>query len=456
YFDKVDDGYQVVKSIRDMVIFAQQNMVKDPPFTKIDLLICRNLLIYLTPEIQKKLMPLFHYSLNQGGFLYLGSAESVGNFTELFKPLNIKSRIYQRLHPLNYKEHIELPATFSPPKSEAIQPMNESQNMQAIADKMILQYYSPSTVFVNSKGEILYITGKVGKYLEPPTGRVNWNVFAMAREGLNNKLSDAFYKALQEEQVVTYKNAVVLNEGGPLMVDITVSPLKESGALCGVIMIIFTDVQTANVDEKIGKNGITSANHREQELEGELLQIRNMWQVAGAEMQQSQEEFKSNNEELQSCNEELQSTNEELTTTKEEIQASNEELKTINSELQAKLDELSLATKDMKNRMDSTEIATIFLDNNLLVKHFTSQMSIITRLISSDVDRPITDIASDLIYPELSEDVRNVLATLIPIEKQVVSRNANWFNVRILPYHTLENKLDGVVITFINIMNSKM
>lgn len=456
YFVKMDRGYQVVKEIRDMVIFAQQNMIKDPPFTKVDIMICRNLLIYLTPEIQKKLIPLFHYSLNSDGFLFLGSAESVGNFTDLFKPLNLKSRIYQRLRPLIQKEPIEFPNSFAPYQSEVNEPSDDVQNMQTLADKLVLQKYSPAAVLVNIKGDILYITGRTGKYLEPASGKVNWNIFAMAREGINYKLSDAFYKAVRRKEAVIAKNAVVLNEAGPQMVNITVTHLKEPEALRGMVMVIFNDVIAPNSSEIINPTGkIPASNRREKDLERELLETRQMWQVAGAEMQISQEEFKSSNEELQSCNEELQSTNEELTTTKEEVQSSNEELKTINFELQVKLDDLSLVTSDMKNLMDSTKIAILFLDNNLIVKHFTSQMSVVSRLISSDVGRPVTDIASDLIYPELAEDVKEVQRTVITFEKQVMSRNGGWFNARILPYHTLEGKTDGVVITFVNITKSK-
>jgi len=456
YFVKVNRGYQVVKEIRDMVIFAQQNMIKDPPFTKIDIMICRNLLIYLTPEIQKKLIPLFHYSINSGGFLFLGSAESVGNFTSLFKPLDLKSRVYQRLRPLIQRSPIEFPNSFAPYKPEVNQPSDEVQNMQSLADKLILQNYSPAAILVNSKGDILYITGRTGKYIEPAAGKVNWNIFAMAREGLNYKLSDAFYKAVRNKKSVTCKNSLVLNEGGSLMVDFTINPITEPEALRGMVMIVFTDVVMPIESEKINTTSrIPASNKREEELESELLQTRQMWQVAGAEMQISQEEFKSSNEELQSCNEELQSTNEELTTTKEEVQSSNEELKTINFELQVKLDDLSLVTSDMKNLMNSTKIATLFLDNNLLVKHFTSQMTVVSRLILSDVGRPITDIASDLIYPELAEDVRDVRRTMVCVEKQVMSRNGSWFNARILPYHTLEDKIDGVIITFVDITKSK-
>jgi len=279
----------------------------------------------------------------------------------------------------------------------------------------------------------------------------------MAREGLNYKLSEAFYKAVRQKVEITSKDVIVHNEAGKQMVDITVNPLKEPEALQGMVMIVFTDVTIPILNETLSTTGqILCSNQRELELERELQQTRQMWQVAGTEMQTSQEEFKSSNEELQSCNEELQSTNEELTTTKEEIQSSNEELKMINFELQVKLDKLSLVTKEMKNLMDSTNIATLFLDNSMRVKHFTHQMSEVSRLILSDVGRPITDIASDLIYPELTADVIEVQRTLITVEKQIMSCNGIWFNSRILPYHTLEKRIDGVVITFVNITKSKL
>jgi len=457
-FVKVDRGYQVVKTIRDLIIFAPQNMIKDPPFTKIDILTCRNLLIYLTPELQKKLIPLFHYSLNPGGFLFLGSAEAVGNHTDLFKPINRKSRLYQRLQPQIQSESVEFPTSFSPAQSAANQPSATAHNLQSLADKLILQSYSPPTVLVNSKGDILYITGRTGKYLEPAAGKVNWNIFAMAREGLNYKLSNTFYKALRQKETIIFRNAIVKNEGGSQAVDITVNPLQEPEPLRGLVMIVFNDVAvpldvlvTTATSDRIPAN-----SQREAELERELMQARQVWQDARTEMQISQEELKSSNEELQSSNEELQSTNEELTTTKEEVQSLNEELKTVNYELQTKLEDLSLATNDMKNLLDSTKIATLFLDSSLCVKRFTNQMSVVSKLISSDTGRPITDIASDLFYPELTEDVGEVLRTLNTFEKQVKSVNGGWYNARILPYRTLEDKIDGVVITFVNITESKV
>ena len=354
------------------------------------------------------------------------------------------------------KELVEFPTFFSPAQSLSNQPTATVQNIQPMADALILQYYSPSTVLVNGKGDILYITGRTGKYLEPAAGKVNWNIFAMAREGLNYKLSNTFYKALREKEAVTFKNAVVKHESGLQMVDFTVNPLKEPEALRGMVMIVFTDVVTANVIETTKTIGQIPASQREAELERELMQARQVWQVASTEMQISQEEFKFSNEELQSSNEELQSTNEELTTTKEEVQTLNEQLKMVNYELQTKLNDLSLVTNDMKNLLDSTKIATLFLDNKLCVKRFTNQMAMVSRLKSSDAGRPITDIASDLIYPELIEDVKEVLRTLNTVEKQVMSFNGTWFNARILPYRTLEDKIDGVVITYVNITESKL
>ncbi len=457
YFVKVNRGYQIVKTIRDMVIFAQQNMVKDPPFTKIDILTCRNLLIYLSPEIQKKLMPLFHYSLNPGGFLFLGSAEAVGNYTDLFKPIERKSRLYQRLEPLIHSEPVEFPTFYSSVQRITKQPPTTAQSIQSLADRLILQQYSPAAVLVNGKGDILYINGRTGKYLEPAAGKINWNIFAMAREGLNYKLRNAFYKALRLKEAVTLKNVVVIHEGGSQMVDISVNPLKEPEALRGMIMIAFTDVFTPDISESIDTIGHSPASsQREVELERELFQLRQAWQGASAEMQIAQEEFKSSHEELQSANEELQSTNEELTTTNEEVQSLNEELKTIQYEQQDMIDEQSLVINDVKNLMDSTKIATLFLDKTMCVKRFTSQMSEVCRLISSDAGRPITDIATDLIYPELPKDIQKVLRTLNTHEKQVRSQSGAWFNVRILPYRTLEDKIDGVVITFVDITEYKV
>ncbi|MBI5714479.1 MAG: PAS domain-containing protein, partial [Chloroflexi bacterium] len=457
FFNQVDRGYQVTKSIREMVIFAPQNIIMDPPFTKLDLISCRNLLIYLTPELQKKLLPLFHYSLNPGGFLYLGNSETIGGFDNLFAPLDGKARLYRRIEAGLQAEPIEFPASFvSRPVAQSQEP-KPTANIQTLAEQLLLQTFSPAAVLTNDKGDILFISGRTGKYLEPAAGKANWNIFAMAREGLGYELKMTFQKALHQKESVTLKNRVVGTDGGTQLVNVTIQPIREPESLRGMVMIVFTDMPTPPAPKRTGKppRRVIANSARVAELERELNQARLEAQTIREEMQSSQEELKSANEELQSTNEELQSTNEELTTSKEEMQSMNEELQTINHELQAKVDELSRINNDMKNLLDSTEIATLFLDNALCVRRFTNQTGKITRLLPGDIGRPITDIASALLHPELADDAREVLRTLVSVEKQIATSEGNWYAVRILPYRTLENFIDGVVITFTNITVSK-
>lgn len=459
FFVHFERGYQVSKPIREMVIFATQNIIMDPPFTKLDILSCRNLLIYLTPELQKKLLPLFHYSLSPGGFLFLGNAETIGSYTDLFSPLKGKLRLYRRIDSALRAEAVEFPAAFThalPNGPKQPKPLETGVNLQLLADQLLLEQYSPAAALVNHKGDILYISGRTGKYLEPAAGKANWNIFAMAREGLRYELTGAFQKALRQKSVVTLKNVVVRTNGGSQAVNLTVQPLEEPDAMRGMVMFVFTDVLTPPETKTSGRTQRAPAHSkRVLDLEQDLQHARQEVQTIREEMQTSQEELKSANEELQSTNEELQSTNEELTTSKEEMQSLNEELQTVNAELQAKLDELSRTSNDLKNLLDSTNIATLFLDNTLRVRRFNRQMTTITNLIVGDIGRPITDIASDLFYPELTEGVREVLRSLVSVEKQVASRDGCWYMVRVLPYRTLENVIDGVVITFTDITVSK-
>jgi two-component system CheB/CheR fusion protein len=457
FFVKTERGYRVTPAIREMVIFAEQNLIMDPPFTKLDLVSCRNLLIYLTSELQKKLLPLFHYSLNPSGILFLGNSETVGGFTNLFTARDRKNRIYQR-QDVNASTHaLDFPTSFTAARSQkAEKVLKPMENIQTLADNLLLQTYAPAAVLTSETGDILYISGRTGKYLEPAAGKANWNIFAMARDGLRYELHNAFQKALREQKTVTLKNLVVGTNGGAQTVNVTIQPIHGNNALSGTVMVVFREVATASVPEA-SVNPRRGAAHRArlEELERQLNQAHQEIQIIREEMQTSQEELKSANEELQSTNEELQSTNEELTTSKEEMQSMNEELQTVNHELQANLDELSHANNDMKNLLDSTDIATLFLDNQLRVRRFTSQTSQITRLIASDVGRPITDIASALLYPQLAEDAREVLRTLVKVDKQIATPEGSWFTARILPYRTLENMIDGVVITFSDITEVK-
>jgi two-component system CheB/CheR fusion protein len=466
FFIKEEQGYRVGKEIRETVIFAQQNLAMDAPFTHLDLLVCRNLLIYLDGELQKKLLPLFHYSLNPDGILFLGSAETIGGYTNLFTALTAKQRLYRRQNFALSAEQIDFPTALFPAvvrDLDTLKPQHSAQqpalNLQVLADQLLLQHFAPAAVLVSDEGDILYINGRTGKYLEPAAGKANWNIFAMAREGLRYELNKAFKKALSEKNPVMLKNLVVGTNGGKQMVNLTVHPIIEPEALRGMVMIVFTEVAALPVTKAPIKSGKASsaseASAYQAQLEQELQRAHEELQTTREEMQTSQEELKSANEELQSTNEELQSTNEELTTSKEEMQSLNEELQTVNHELQARVDELSQSNNDMRNLLNSTNIATLFLDDALHVRRFTNQASQIIKLIPGDAGRPITDIASDLLYPELAEDVQEVLRTLVFKEKPINTRDGRWFSMRIMPYRTFENRIDGVVITFMDISVAK-
>jgi len=460
FFTKEEHGYRVRKEIREMVIFAPQNLIMDPPFTKLDILSCRNLLIYLTPDVQKKLIPLFHYSLLPGGILFQGSAETIGEATALFAPLSGKSRLFRRTESVIRPEQIAFPSAFGaglPSSDEARPPLTKAPaSLQAVADQLVLQCYAPPAVLTNEEGDIFYVSGRTGKYLEPAAGKANWNVFAMARDGLRYELAGAFKDALRKQEGVVLSGLSVDTNGGAQRVNVAVRRLGEPGPLHGLVMIVFTDVAAPVAAEAVGRSAKTRARSpRLAELEQELLRVRGESRATHEEMQTSQEELRSANEELQSTNEELQSTNEELTTSKEEMQSMNEELQTVNTELQAKVDQLSQASNDMKNLLDSTDIATLFLDKELNVRRFTPQATKIIKLIASDTGRPITDLASELRYPELADDAREVLRKLAAVEKPIGARDGRWFTVRIMPYRTLDDRIDGVVITFANITVSK-
>jgi len=459
FFTKEGRGYRVRKEVRERIIFAPQNLIMEPPFTKLDILSCRNLLIYLTSEVQKKLMPLFHYSLTPGGILFLGSAETIGDCTGLFAPLGGKSRLFRRTESVLRPEPVIFPSSFSagPPGGTEIHPAPKPPgSLQSLADQLVLKHYAPPAVLTNDTGDIFYVSGRTGKYLEPAAGKANWNIFAMAREGLRYELERAFPEALRQKSLTLHGLKVGTN-GGVQCVDVTIQRLDEPGPLQGLVMIVFAGVAAAPVAARAAGRAPKPQAHspRLAELEQELLRVRGDARATHEEMQTSQEEHRSANEELQSTNEELQSTNEELMTSKEEMQSLNEELQTVNTELQAKVDELSRTSNDMKNLLDSTDIATLFLDKDLNVRRFTPQATKIIKLIPADVGRPITDLASELRYPELAADAREILRTLASAEKPIGARDGRWFTVRIMPYRTLDDRIDGVVITFADITVAK-
>ncbi|MCK9606159.1 MAG: PAS domain-containing protein [Methylomonas sp.] len=454
FFVAEGNGYRISKEIREMVIFAQQNIIMDPPFTKLDLLCCRNLLIYLDAACQKKLMPLFHYALTAHGILLLGNAETISNFTDLFTVIDSHSRLYRRSdHALPYAD-IEFPPKYFPVAAMIQSDISAPKtilNMQHQVEQLLLLHYSPAAVLVNAEGDILYIHGRTGKYLEPAAGKANLNIYPMAREGLRHELPNALRLAQQQTEAVVLSGLTLGTNGGSQIINLTVQAIDIPETLKGMLLITFTDVATP----KSRKRGSHSPNVELQAALDELQKAREENQSLREEAQSSQEELKSSNEELQSTNEELQSTNEELTTSKEEMQSMNEELQTVNAELHAKVTDLSWVNNDMKNLLNSMEIATVFLDNKLNIRRFTSHTTHLFKLIAGDLGRPLSDIVTDLDYPQLHQDAQDVLSTLVFVEKQVRTRDDRWFKVRVMPYRTQDNVIDGVVITFIDITETK-
>jgi chemotaxis protein methyltransferase CheR/two-component system CheB/CheR fusion protein len=453
FFTADGNGYRINKEIREMVIFAPQNIAMDPPFTKLDILCCRNLLIYLNQELQNKLIPIFYYTLNNNGVLLLGNAETISGFNHLFSVIDNKSRLYRQI-PHTLPVGVDFPTKYS-----QVLPLNQTGdvklpglgNFQTLAEQLLLQRYTPAAVIVNNVGDILFISGRTGKYLEPAAGKANWNIHAMAREGLRFELSAALKQAQHQTEAVKINGIKIESHSDSQLANLTVELINKPEALSGMLIVIFTD--TPRSTHKKSSGPVDKLEY--ENLQNELQRTREQLQSTYEEMQSSQEELRSTNEELQSTNEELQSSNEELVTSKEEMQSLNEELQTVNAQLQTKLDDLSRASNDLNNLLNSMEIATVFLDNALNIRRFTSNCTKIFKLISSDLGRPLSDISNDLEYPQLQQDVEEVLRTLIFKEQQIKASTQRWFKVRIMPYRTHDNIIDGVVITFIDISETK-
>jgi two-component system, chemotaxis family, CheB/CheR fusion protein len=455
YFIQEEEGYRISTSVREMVVFAPHNVTKDPPFTRLNFLFCRNMLIYMEPTLQKQLMELFYYSLVPGGVLLLGSAETLGRNNKGFEIIDSKLKFFQRIHSSIRPDLSEFPNAFSYnrkmiSKDKITNPT--SGNIQTITDHILLQQFAPASVLVNEKGDIIYITGKTGKYLEPVAGKANWNIHAMARDEIKNELPDAFRKALQSYDPIILKNIKIKNGANSSFVTLTVQQIASPDIIKGMVLVVFTDVSVI-IEHEVSNVILNKSDGsgRAKEQENKLAICYQDLQNTREEMQTSQEELKSINEELQSTNEELQSTNEELTTSKEEMQSLNEELQTVNAELQSKLIDFEQANNDMKNLLNSTEIATLFIDKELNIRRFTDSITKIFKLRLTDIGRPFTDLTTDLQYPEIGVHAIQVIKDLIPIQNTIATNDGRWFYVRILPYRTIDDRIDGLVITFTDI-----
>jgi len=471
-YNKDAETYRIKKNIRDILIFSEQNIIKDPPFSKLDMISCRNMLIYMDSELQKKIFPLFHYALRYSGLLFLGNSESIGDFINLFTAVDRKWKLFQRKEDSRGADR-PLFRNFSAPVSEGraqIQQPKEKRGeknltFREMAEREMLEQYAPASALVNDRGEILYIHGRTGKYLEPAPGEVGVNILNMAREGLRPELTMALHKAAAQKTPVTCLNLRVKTNGDFTAINLAVRPIIEKSnefSHRGIFLVVFEDAPDAapGISVKAGAQnaGITSAGDSDiiSALEQKLKAKEEYLQSTLEEMETSNEELKSTNEEMQSVNEELQSTNEELETSKEELQSVNEELATVNAELQQRVGDLSRTNNDINNLMAGTNIGTLFLDHHLRIQRFTPAAKRVINLIQTDIGRPIGDIVHRLNgYDRLLKDTREVLDTLIPKESEVQTPEGQWYQMRIQPYRTTENVIEGAVLTFVEITEMK-
>lgn len=448
--------YQIEKAVRNMLVFAEQNATGDPPFSRLDMISCRNLLIYMDHELQKKVLHLFHYALNHSGFLFLGTSETISEFGDFFDAVDRRWRLYQSkgimaLHsvPKNFLS----PLIKKPSQNKAIL-KDGKKSFGELVENELLQHYSPACVVTDTNGEILYIHGRTGKYLEPAQGEGSLNLLLMAREGLKLELNFAIRKVVMQKEPIRYRGLQVMGNGGDTFVNVTVSPVFEGiSVLSSLIMVVFEEVvlpEGCDRWKEVAATGETVTDERIFALEREL---RNKEEY----LQTVIEELETSNEEMQSTNEEFQSVNEELETSKEELHSLNEELLTVNSELQKKIDELSRSNNDMNNMLAGTGVGTVFVDHELRIKRFTPVATQLINLIQADIGRPITHIVSNIMdYYHLGEDVQEVLDTLIPKEIEVQTKPEKWYMMRILPYRTSQNTIEGAVINFIDFTEQKI
>lgn len=456
-------SYRIHKEIRDMLIFSEQNVISDPPFSKLDLISCRNLLIYLGAELQNKIFHIFHYALNPGGFLFLGTSETLGENLELFSPLDRQQKIYQRKNDFISSKNEEL-STFLPSVNDInVRPHPPSQKtifskkkqLRELTEQTLLRQIVQLGALVNAQGDILYLYGQTGKYLEPTTGEsgIN-NILKMAREGLSSNLAIALHEITRTQETVYRPGLTVKTNGDFTTVNLIVKLVTSTSEISTEppLYLVMLEQSTApRVNESEADSESNDHTHI-LELKQELRIKEEYLQSTVEELNSSNEELQSSNEELQSVNEELQSTNEELETSKEELQSVNEELTTVNSELQTKVADLSQANNDMNNLLAGTGIATIFVDHQLRILRFTPTATKIINLIKSDIGRSVGHIVNNLSgYTTLVADIQEVLDTLISKEIEVQTTDGQWYTMRILPYRTIDNIIEGAVLTFVEI-----
>src|SRR5215813_13240122 len=450
FFISEGTSYVINKPIRDICVFSSHSVVRDPPFSRMDLISCRNLLIYLNSELQGHVIPIFHYALKPNGFLFLGTSENISQHGDLFTSVDKKNRVFQRRGDGAAMPH--LPVLFR--RHGAGGGLAESRgptghSLRQSIEARVLERYAPAHVVVTREGDVINYSAGTGKYLEAPPGRPSRALMAMARKGLRLPLRSALHEATGSRRTAVRDNVELETDDKTEFVRITIEPLREDDNE-SLYLVVFTDLRVLAPEQRAAKPRKGKAHDGNVEhLERELRETRERLQSMAEEYETAIEELKSSNEEMVSVNEELQSTNEELETSKEELQSVNEELQTVNHELTVKIDELDRANSDLKNLYESTEIATIFLDRNLIMRSFTPAVTRIFNLIPTDRGRPLTDIAHNLDYPALAQDIQQVFGTRQPLDRRISRRGgAAHYIVRALPYWTGSGKVEGAVLTF--------
>ncbi|MFO7849856.1 MAG: CheR family methyltransferase [Spirochaetia bacterium] len=437
FFTKEGDFYRVRNDIRESIVFSVQDVLTDPPFSRLHLLCCRNLLIYLETDTQKNLIPLFHYTLKPQGILMLGSSESIGTYTSLFEQVDKKWKIYKKREvdpvtrgKIDFPTGTAISKTSADPTEQQIE--RKKPDLKALMKDAIISRFSPTVVLVNSGGSILYVQGKTGKYLETGTGPPSQNIIDMAREGLRLELSSALRRAFTSQEKVVRSGIRVRTDGEEQKINLQVCPLLEPEQIKGYFLVVFEDAQSP--EETALTEGYTGSAEESPQEQRRIAEL--------------ERELQNNRESHQTTTEELESANEELKTT-------NEELQTVNAELQSKVQELSDSQDDFSNLLDSTEIATLFVDNNMNIKRFSQETTSIFNIIRSDIGRPLKHVTFNLYYEKIIDDVHEVITHLKRIEREVKAYDETWYKIRAIPYRTSDNRIDGAVLTFVDITYQK-
>lgn len=457
FFTTDPGGYIVAKEVRDLCVFSAHDILRDPPFSRMDLISCRNLLIYFKAQAQGQMFPVFHYALRPHGFLFLGMSESIGRFTDLFAPLDKKHCLFQA-RDAGLPTRMPLvankwrPASFGIHLPRADSARSGSQLRQSVESR-VLDQFAPPHVVVTDEGDIVYFSSRTGKWLEASPGAPTRQLLTMARKGLRLELRCALREAIENRRAVKRRDLKVESEdGGAELISLIVEPLSDSIGNRKLFLVLFDEQGRAPSAEEVAAKTADSADGAAG-FEGELHETRDRLQSTIEEYETTLEELKSANEELVSLNEEMQSSNEELESSKEELQSLNEELQTVNHELSDKVEELDRANSDLRNVFVSTRIATVFLDQNLVIRSFTPSASELFSIIPTDAGRPLTDLATKLDYPELQADIRKVLDTGTLMERRVCASGVDplYYIARITPYYDMAGKISGVVATFVDI-----